>query len=154
MSRNFVVRAAFTMVALMCALVVLESQADACFKRLRGRKSSSCCESSCASSCGCAAVAEPSCGCAEVVVEEPSCGCSAPEPSCGCESSCCDNGCGRKHRRLFGRRNNGCGSSCGCESSCGCASVEPSCGYEVVPSTSDDAPSMDAPPAPEASDAA
>jgi hypothetical protein len=167
MSRNFVVRAAFATVAVMCALVVLESQANACFglfNRHRGCRSSSCCSSSCESSCGCAA--EPSCGCSETVMQEPSCGCAAPEPSCGCEASCgcesscgcqssCDSGCGR-HSRLFGRRNRGCGSSCGCQSSCGCASMEPSCGCTTVePSTpASDAPSMEAPPAPENSDAA
>ena len=107
MSKNFVLRAAVCVVALVCASVVLEGQASA--KLFGGRHhgggggEGSC---GCAAeepSCGCAA--EPSCGCCSARREpscaaEPSCGCAA-EPSCGCsaEPSC---GCSSGHGRLRG----------------------------------------------------
>lgn len=180
MSKNFVMRAALCVVALMVATVVMEGQANACFKKLfGGRHKGGCCEAE-EASCGCPAAEEPSCGCP--AVEETSCAapaeascaapaeasCAAPEPSCGCpvvEESCgcpaepscgCDSGCGRKKHRLFGRfRNKGGCCESSCEPACG-APAEASCGCPVVEEAACGAPAdaapadAETPPAPEA----
>jgi hypothetical protein len=151
MSKNFVLRAAICVVALVCASVVLEGQASA--KLFGGRHHGS---GGGEGSCGCAAE-EPSCGCAAATepscaapaeascAAEPSCGCAA-EPSCGCSSepSCgCSSGHGRL-RGLFGHRHRG-GGDCGCEASCG-APAECGCNAPAVAAPADGA----TPPAPEA----
>jgi len=131
MSKAFLMRAALAMVAVMCAVVVLESQADACGRRGRRCRDR---DRGCEATCG--APAEAACGApveeVTCAAPEPTCGC-AVEPSCGCEASS-DDGCGRK-RRLFGRRNR----------DKGCCSCEVSCGEPVNDSGEMDA----APPAPE-----
>lgn len=149
MSKSFVLRAAFGVVALMIAMVALEGQANAFFKHLRRN----------GGGCGCAAEVEPSCGCAAVVEEpscaapEPSCGCPVVEESCGCpaEPSCgCSSGRGGRKFKLFGRfRNKGgcCESSCCAPVECGCgAPAEPACGAPAEAAPVDNA----TPPAPEA----
>lgn len=159
MSKNFVMRAALCVVALLCASVVMESQANA-RKLFGGRHGGECGCAAEEASCGCPAAEEPSCGCATVVEEpscaapEPSCGCPVVEESCGCpaEPSCgCSSG-GRKFK-LFGRfrKHGGCGceSSCGAPVECGCgAPVEAACG---APAESAPVEGDAAPPAPEAS---
>lgn len=145
MSKNFVLRAAVCVSALVCATVVMEAQANAFFgKRHGGHHRGGCCGEAVEASCG-APAEEPSCGCP--VVEEPSCGCPVVEQSCGCpaeEASCgCASG-GRKFK-LFGRFRNkgGCGSSC--EPACG-APAEAACGAPAEYAPAD----AEAPPAPEA----
>ena len=74
MSKSFAMQAAVGMVALVCAMVVMEGQANARFKLFSHHGGGG---------CGCAA-------------EEASCGCAAEEPSCAaeplevpsCRSSC------------------------------------------------------------------
>jgi hypothetical protein len=108
MNRRFVMRAALGMAAMLCVLVVLESQADACFKRLRNR---GCCETTCCETTCCeeAATAEEP---APVVEAAP-----AEEASdCCCDPCDCCKPKRDRCRKLFNRsRNNGC-----CESECEC----------------------------------
>jgi len=163
MSKNFVLRAALCVVALMVVSVMVESQANA--KLFGGRHKGGCgAEASCGcpaeeASCGCPAVEEPSCGCPVVeekscAAPEPSCGCPVVEESCGCpveEASC---GCSSGHKKkfkLFGRfrKHRGCESSCGApvEASCGCPVVEEAaCGAPAEAAPAD----AETPPAPEA----
>lgn len=169
MSKNFVLRAAVCVVALMVATVVMEGQANACFKKLfGGRHKGGCCEAEATcgapaeeASCGCPAVEESSCAApaeASCAAPEPSCGCPVVEESCGCpvEEASCGCSSGHKKHRLFGRFRNrgGCGES-SCEPSCG-APVEASCGCPVVEEAACGAPAeaapadAETPPAPEA----
>lgn len=157
MSKNFAMKAAVGVVALMVATVALEGQANAFFKLFKHHGGG--CGCAAEASCGCAAEVEPSCGCAAPVEEpscaaEPSCGCPVVEESCGCpaEPSCgCSSGCGGRKFKLFGRLRHrggdcGCESSCGAPAECGCgAPAEPACGAPAA------APADNAtPPAPEA----
>lgn len=147
MSKNFVLRAAVGVVALVCASVVLEGQANAfkLFSRHNGGGDCGCAAEE--PSCGCAAE-EPSCAVVEepsCAVVEPSCGCPVVEESCGCaaEPSCgCSSG-GRKFKLFGGRRHRG--GDCGCEASCG-APAECGCGAPSEMAPVDGA----TPPAPEA----
>jgi hypothetical protein len=106
MNRRFVTHAALGMVALICAVVLLENQADARCRMRRNRNC--CCETKCCQEAAPAAEAAP------VEAAAP----AEPATSeCSCECDPCD--CGGRHRfggRLFGRRNHGC-----CESSCDCS---------------------------------
>lgn len=158
MSKNFVMRAAIGVVALVCASVVMEGQANA-FKLFGGRHGGGCGEAE--ATCGCPAEEEPACGCP--AVEEPACGapvevsCAAPEPSCGCpvvEESCgcpveesCGCASGGRKFKLFGRfRNKGGCCESSCEPACG-APVEAACGVpvETVPADAETPPAPEAP---------
>lgn len=157
MSKSFVLRAAFAVVAMMVATVALEGQANAFFKHLRRHHGGG---------CGCAAEVEPSCGCAAPVeascaaepscaAPEPSCGCPVVEESCGCPAEpscgCSSSRCGGRKFKLFSRFRKHCGggceSSCGAPVECGCgAPAEPACGVPAESAPVDNA----TPPAPEA----
>ena len=114
MNRNQLFRVMLGMLAFAVVLVVCESRADACLRKLFNRGGDCCGQTCCDTAC------EPACDCPA----EPACECPA-EPSCECESSCCcDDPCGRRSRGgrlrgLFGGRNRG--GDCCCASNCGCA---------------------------------
>jgi hypothetical protein len=122
MNRRFVMRAAVGMVALMSALVVLESQADARSRKMR-RNRDCCCETTCCETTCCqpACCEEAAPVVAEVAPAEAVPVDAAPVDAanccCACECDPCDCCCKEKRSRRLGHRNRGGGC---CDSGCGC----------------------------------